>query len=333
MKIGLLGAGRIGAVHAETLAGTEGVDATIVADPDPARTRSLADKFGVAVAATFDDLLADGIDGLVVAAPTTAHAAAVVAAARQGLPVFCEKPVASDVSGTRAVLAAVARAGVPLQVGFQRRFDAGFAAVRDAVGAGRLGWLHTLRACTSDPAPPPAGYLPSSGGLFRDCSVHDFDILRWVTGREVVEVRATGANKGAPFFAESDDVDTAAALLTFDDGTLGVVTATRYNGAGYDVRLEACGSAGTLVAGLDDRSPLTSAESTVDGPAGPPYEHFTARFRDAYAAEMRAFTDVVAGRSPSPCSGEEALAALLVAEAADRSRRENRTVTVEEVAA
>src|SRR5262249_5854976 len=161
------------------------------------------------------------------------------------------------------------------------RFDAGYQEVRRAVAEGRLGWLHTLRACTSDPLPPPAGYLPASGGIFRDCSVHDYDVVRWVTGREVVEVYATGANRGEEFFAAADDVDTGVPLLTLDDGTLAVCTATRYNGAGYDVRLEVCGSAGTLVAGLTDEVPLVSAEG-ADWPAGEPHPGFMARFRDAY---------------------------------------------------
>ncbi len=331
MRIGLVGAGRIGAFHAETLSGLSGIERLVLTDADPARARAVADKVGAEVADALDELLASGVHGVVVAAPTSVHAQAVSAVAAAGLPVFCEKPVAPDVAGTRAVLDRVARAGVALQVGFQRRFDAGYRAVREAVTGGRLGWLHTVRACTSDPAPPPAGYLPTSGGIFRDCSVHDFDIVRWVTGREVVEVYAHGANRGDRAFAAADDVDTAVALLTLDDGTLVTCGATRYNGGGYDVRLEACGSEGTLVAGLDDGVPLASAEG-APWPAGRPYRDFMQRFRDAYVAELAAFRDVMAGLAPSPCTGADALAALLVAEAADRSRHEHRPVLVAEVA-
>ena len=320
MRIGLIGAGRIGAFHAETLAGLPAVTGVVVGDADPARARLVADKVG---GTPTDDVLGAGVDGVVIAAPTSAHADLIGAAAAAGLPVFCEKPVAADVAGTRAVLARVAAAGVPLHVGFQRRFDAGYAAVRHAVRSGRLGWLHTLRASTCDPQ-------PTSGGIFRDCAVHDFDAIRWVTGREIVEVYATGANRGEAFFAVAGDVDTAAATLTLDDGTLAVCTASRYNGAGYDVRLEACGSAGMLAAGLDDAAPLVSAEAP-GWPAGRPYRGFVERFRFAYAAELAAFCEVVQGRRPSPCTGEEALAALLVAEAADLSRREHRPVAVAEV--
>jgi myo-inositol 2-dehydrogenase/D-chiro-inositol 1-dehydrogenase len=341
MRVGLIGVGRMGRVHAATLAGLAAIDELVLADADAAlagqvaaaiATRSVGGAGRVRAAGSIDALWREGLGGVVIATPTATHADLIVAAAAAGLPVFCEKPVALDPAGTRAVLAQVAAAGVPLQVGFQRRFDPGFAAARDAVRSGRLGWIHTLRACTCDPAPPHASYLPGSGGLFRDCSVHDFDAIRWVTGREIVRVQAAGANRGDLCFTEAGDVDTGAALLELDDGALAVCTATRYNGAGYDVRLEVCGSAGSLVAGLDDRAPLPPSPP-VDRPRAPAYTGFADRFADAYAAELAAFVEVAAGRQSSPCTGQEALAALLVAEAADRSRREHRPVEIAEVVA
>ncbi|MDI5964721.1 Gfo/Idh/MocA family protein [Streptantibioticus silvisoli] len=332
MRIGLIGTGRIGAFHAETLAGLPAVTGVVVHDADERSARAVADRIGATRAADLDGLLGSGVDGVVIAAPTFAHAELILAAARAGLPVFCEKPVAGTLQETDAVLAALDGTGVPLHIGFQRRFDAGYLAVREAVADGRLGWTHTLRACTSDPAPPHAGYIPGSGGIFRDCSVHDYDIVRWVTGREVVEVYATGANRGEEFFAAAGDVDTGVTLLTLDDGTLATCTATRYNGAGYDVRLEVCGSRGTLVAGLTDHSPLTSAEGAA-WPAGTPHPGFMERFLDAYRAELSAFTEVVAGTRPSPCTGRDARAALAVADAATRSRAEGRPVRLATVAA
>jgi len=334
MRIGLIGAGRIGAVHADTLAQLDSVSALVIADAEARRAAKLAGDVGARAAPDVAALFGgpDRVDGVVIAAGTAAHAELIVAAADAGLPVFCEKPIAADVTGTRAVLDRVARTGIPLHVGFQRRFDPGYRRLRDAVRGGELGRLHTLRGCTCDPAPPPAGYIATSGGLFRDCSVHDFDAIRWITGRPVASVYATGTDGGEPFFAEAGDVDTAAALLTLEDGILATVTATRYNGAGYDVRLEACGSKTTLVAGLDRHSPLASADDSAAGPAGPPYDGFIARFRDAYVAELAAFVEVVAGKRDSPCTGEEALDALLVAEAAERSRLLGRPVAIEEVA-
>ncbi|MEV5609522.1 Gfo/Idh/MocA family oxidoreductase [Streptomyces sp. NPDC052225] len=325
MRIGLIGTGRIGAFHASTLAALPAVSGVVVHDADERSARAVADRVAGEVAGDLDGLLGARLDGVVVAAPTAAHAELILAAQRAGLPTFCEKPVAGSLAETDAVLAALT--GAPLHIGFQRRFDAGYRELRDAVAAGRLGWTHTVRACTADPTPPPAGYVPGSGGIFRDCSVHDYDIVRWVTGREVVSVYATGANRGEEFFAAAGDVDTAVSVLTLDDGTLATCTATRYNGAGYDVRLEVCGSKGSLVAGLTDATPLVSADG-ASWPAGTPYPGFMERFRDAYRAELAAFTEVVAGSRPSPCTGADARAALAIAEAATRSRAEGRAVAV-----
>lgn len=331
MRVALIGAGRIGGLHAATLRDLPQVESLVIADANTELARSVAASVGAQTAASVEAAFKLDLDAVVIAAATSAHAELIHLALDARLPVFCEKPVASDIRGTREVIAHLEASGVPLQVGFQRRFDLGHRAVRAAVRSGRLGWLHTLRACTSDPAPPSASYLPGSGGIFRDCSVHDFDAIRWVTGREVAAVYATGANKGDACFADAGDVDTAAALLTLDDGTLATVTATRYNGAGYDVRLEACGSEDSVAAGLCARTPLRSVEPAATAQPDRPYQGFTDRFHDAYVAELRAFTDLAAGRVENPCTAEEALEAMLVAEAADLSRREGRPVRVEEV--
>ncbi|NSC24422.1 dehydrogenase [Streptomyces albus subsp. chlorinus] len=331
MKIGLIGTGRIGAFHAATLKTVPGVTAVTVADVDTARAQALAASLEVDAARTIDQLYAGGLDGVVIAAATSAHADLIHQALDHEVPVFCEKPVALDVRGTRAVADRAESGTVPVQVGFQRRFDAGYRAAREAVRSGALGRLHTLRACTSDQAPPPAAYIPTSGGLFRDCGIHDFDILRWVTGREVVSVYALGANRGEDFFAAGDDVDTCAVVMRFDDDTLATVTATRYNGAGYDVRLEVCGSHDTRVVGLDDRAPLPTAEPHLTWQRGTPYTTFMERFHDAYVAELGAFVELAAGRTANPCSPGEALQALYIAEACDLSRRKGEPVAVADV--
>jgi myo-inositol 2-dehydrogenase/D-chiro-inositol 1-dehydrogenase len=331
MRIGLAGVGRIGAFHAETLAGLDEVTALVLADADPGRARETADRVGAEWVDSPDLLFGAGLDGLVVAAATDAHAALILAGVDAGIPVFCEKPVAPDIAGTVAVLDKVSAADTPVHIGFQRRFDAGYRAAREAVAAGTLGFVHTIRAGTLDSAPPPAGYIPTSGGIFRDCSVHDFDVIRWVSGQEVREVYALGANRGADFFAAAGDVDAAAAVLTLADDTLALVSASRYNGRGYDVRLELLGSLDSIAVGLDDRLPLRSVEPGVTFPAGAPYPGFMERFLPAYRAELTAFTDVVAGRAGPECTVADALEAFYVAEACELSRRERRPVQVAEL--
>ncbi len=333
MRIGVAGVGRIGRFHAETLRGHPTVESVVVADADPERARLTASAISAEVAPTTDALLAAGLDALVIAAATGAHPDLIVRGLDAGLPVFCEKPVAADIGATLTVLKRASEAATPVQIGFQRRFDPGYAAARAAVQSGRLGWLHTVRATTLDPAPPPAAYVATSGGLFRDCGVHDFDAIRWVTGREIVEVYATGANRGADFFRAAGDVDTMSALLTLDDGTLATVSDGRYNGAGYDVRLEVLGSAGSICAGLDDSLPLASAEPDVDFPAGPPYPQFFARFGPAYRRELESFIKIAGDHGPSPCTIEDALEASYVAEACELSRARRAPVLLEEVRA
>ena len=331
MRIGLAGAGRIGAFHAGILSGLPAVDSVVVADADAARAGEVAGRLHLEAADSPRDLLGLGLDALVIAAPTRAHPELIVAGTESGLPVFCEKPVAPDIDGTREVIKRVGDAAGAVQIGFQRRFDAGYRAAREAVQSGSLGWVHTLRATTLDPAPPAAAYIETSGGLFRDCAVHDFDVIRWVTGREVREVYAVGTNRGADFFRAAGDVDTMAATLTLDDDSLAVVSSARYNGAGYDVRLEVLGSRDSICAGLDDRLPLRSAEPGATFPSSPGYPNFTDRFADAYRAELAAFLEFAEHGGHSPAAMSDALEAFYIAEACERSRARHEPVAVAEV--
>ncbi|MGJ6961126.1 Gfo/Idh/MocA family protein [Streptosporangium sp. G11] len=323
MRVGLLGLGRIGAFHAATLAAHPGVDELVVSDADGERAARVAARLGARVGDAFDS------DAVVVATPTATHAELLMRACAKGVPVFCEKPVAPGVRDTLRVLDAVRRSGTVVHIGFQRRFDAGYAAARKSLAAGELGTLHRVHMLTADPRPPDPGYIPSSGGIYRDCHIHDFDILRWVTGREADTVYATGSNRGEAFFAEAGDVDNSAALLTMDDGTLVTLQGSRYNGAGYDVRMELAGTLGTWAVGLDPRVPLTSTEGLQ--PPGEPWPDFATRFEPAYVAELGAFLGAARGETESPCTVDDALAALYLAEAAELSRREGRPVRVTEV--
>jgi myo-inositol 2-dehydrogenase/D-chiro-inositol 1-dehydrogenase len=330
LRAGIIGVGRIGVLHARTLTNNGAVSELLVSDADPARAREVAAQVG-GVAASVDELFAARPDAIVVSAATGAHAELVRRSAAAKIPVFCEKPLASDIPQTIAVIDAVGAAGVSLTMGFQRRSDAGYRAAREAVASGRLGTIHALFAATFDPAPPPAAYIATSGGIFRDMLIHDFDIVRFVTGREVTRVFAAGANKGDAFFAAAGDVDTASVVLTFDDGTLGLVAGGRYNGRGYDVRLEVHGSRETIVVGLDEHVPLVSVEPGARWPSAPPYPSFFERFAAAYASEIDTFVAHVLGRIENPSPPHDALEALYLAEAADRSRREGRPVDVAEV--
>ena len=331
MRIGLAGVGRIGAFHAETLRDLRDVDEVVVADLDADAARAVADRLGVGYAASPEELLASGVDGFVIATATPGHAPLLRLGVAAGIPTFCEKPVASTLEETMELAKLVAGATVPVHIGFQRRFDCGYMRAQQAVANGELGFIHSVRAMTHDQAPPHAAYIPTSGGLFRDCSIHDFDIVRFVTGREVSAVYATGANKGADFFSEAGDVDTAAAVLTLDDDTLVSVTATRYNGAGHDVRMEVQGSEGTIGVGYDQSLAVTSAEPGADYPKGPRHWSFMERFLPAYRAELTAFAAVARGVLPSPCTVDDALQAFRVAEACELSRREGRVVRLEEI--
>jgi myo-inositol 2-dehydrogenase / D-chiro-inositol 1-dehydrogenase len=320
MRLGLLGLGRIGEFHADTLASLPMVDSLVVADIIPDLTTKVADRLGAEPAASPDALLKSDLDGVVI-----------VAAVDAGLPVFCEKPLARTIAEGVEVLQRVQASDVPIQIGYQRRFDVAYQAAHDAVASGELGWLHTVRSTTLDPAPPTPEYVAVSGGIFRDCGVHDFDIIRWVTGREVAEVYATGSARGADVFAATGDVDTSAAVLTLDDGTLALVYNTRYNSRGYDVRLEVHGSRDSIAVDLEKKLSLRSVEPLATFPTGVPHRMFMDRFLPAYKAELEVFAELVLGDHFPPCTVADALEADLIAEACGLSLREHRPVRMEEV--
>jgi myo-inositol 2-dehydrogenase/D-chiro-inositol 1-dehydrogenase len=330
LHVGLVGAGRIGAIHARTLAANPRVDRLSVTDPDPGRAATLAAAVGAAQAESPEAMLEGGVQALVIAAATPAHAPLIRLAAGACLPCFCEKPIALELEATDEALGQVERSGVLLQIGFQRRFDAGYLAAREAVRTGRLGRPFLARAAGHDPAPPPEEYVAGSGGLWRDMLIHDFDVVPWVLGQQVTEVYADGEAHDA-LFDRHGDIDAGAALLRFDGGTLGVMTSSRLDPLGYDVRLELFGSADSVAVGLGDRTPLRSLEPGARAPAGPAWPDFLDRFGAAYVAELEAFLRAAVEGGESPCSGADARRALCVALAAERSRAEHRPVRVEEV--
>lgn len=331
MRIGLIGVGRIGAFHAQTLTDLPAVDELIITDAIPDLARRVGERLGVRVVPEPADVLTAGVDGIVIASSTTTHPDLIRACVLAGIPTFCEKPVAVRSEEAVALRDELAGNDTPIQIGFPRRFDAAYMAVRADLAAGTLGYVHTVRSTTLDPAPPPEAYIRGSGGIFNDCAIHDFDAVRYVTGQEVVEVYAVGTNQGVDYIEAAGDAESATSILTMTGGTLAVVSNSRSNGRGHDVRLEVLGSKDSVAAGLDDRLPLRSADSAVAFPSGAPWDFFMDRFAAAFRAELTAFTQVVAGTLPSPCTLHDGVEASLIAEAATRSWREHRPVRLDDV--
>jgi myo-inositol 2-dehydrogenase/D-chiro-inositol 1-dehydrogenase len=330
VKVALIGAGRIGRFHAHLLCDTPGVSELLVADAVADRAAEVAADVGARAASSIEAAL-DEAGATVIAASTDAHAALIRQSIGHGLPTFCEKPLAVDLADTIALAAEIGSSGVPLQLGFQRRFDPGYRAARQLIVDGELGMIYVVRVNGHDPAPPHEAYIPTSGGLFRDLSIHDFDIVRFLTGSEVEEVYAIGAVLGHEVFAKYGDVDTAVATLRLSGGPLAVLSAARHDPLGYDVRAEIFGSKDSVAVGLGPRMPMRSVEPGVPPPAGPPWSTFLVRFETAYRAELAEFVRVARGQAPSPCTAVDGVQALRIAEAATRSLDAHRPVNLSEI--
>ena len=259
IRLGLLGAGRIGRVHARSLAGVADAQLAAVADPDEAATAAVARLTGAGVTSA-DEVLDDpAIQGVLIATPTDLHADQIERAARAGKPIFCEKPVALDLDRARRSVAVAASCGVPLMIGFQRRFDPSFRRLRDVIDSGHIGDVELVQITSRDPAPPPVAYVERSGGLFRDMTIHDFDMARFLIGEEIVEVTATGSVLVDEAIGAAGDVDTAAVMLRSQGGRLALISNSRRATYGYDQRVEVHGSRGMVAAGNPVATTVTQA--------------------------------------------------------------------------
>jgi myo-inositol 2-dehydrogenase / D-chiro-inositol 1-dehydrogenase len=332
LRLGVIGVGRIGRMHAELLARqVPGASLTLVQDAREETAREVGAQLGVPTAAEVDELLAaSDIDAVAICTSTDTHADLIVAAARAGKAIFCEKPVSLDLAEVDRALAAVQEASVPFQIGFNRRFDPGHAAVAAAVADGTVGEPQLVRISSRDPAPPPMGYVRTSGGIFLDMTIHDFDMARFVTGSDVVEVFARGAVRIDPAFAEAGDVDTAAVMLTHANGCLTTIDNSRQAVYGYDQRVEVFGSAGMAAS----ENPLAHAALVRTGTgtvaATLPY-FYLERYIPSYLREWHAFVAAVTTGTTPQVTVADARAPLVIGLAAWRSLRENRPVTVAEV--
>lgn len=327
VKLAVLGAGRIGAVHARNAAASRSTDLVSISDPLAEAATRLAEETG-AVVRDMEAVLADkAIDAVIVATPTDTHADLTERAARAGKAVFCEKPIDLNVERVRACLRIVKEIGAPLFVGFNRRFDPSFSALRDRLNAGEIGELEILTITSRDPSPPPLSYIAHSGGLFRDMTIHDFDMACWLLGEAPTEVYATASSLIDPAIGAAGDVDTAVAILKTKTGRVCQISNSRRAVYGYDQRIEVHGSNGLLLA--DNQHPTTVVRAGADGyRTDPAQEFFLQRYAEAYRLELEAFIRCVSEGTPPEPGGADGLRALLLAEAAAKSARTGNAVTV-----
>jgi myo-inositol 2-dehydrogenase / D-chiro-inositol 1-dehydrogenase len=332
VRIGVIGVGRIGRMHAELLARqVPGAELAMVHDAFPATADAVGAELGVPAAATVEELLhSPDVDAVAICASTDTHADLLVAAARAGKPAFCEKPISLDLGEVDRALAAVEEAGIAVQIGFNRRFDPAHQSVARAVADGTIGDVHLVRISSRDPAPPPLEYVKGSGGIFLDMTIHDFDMARYVTGSEVVEVYACGAVRVDPSFAEAGDVDTAVVTLTHANGCLTVIDNSRQAVYGYDQRVEAFGALG--MAASENPLAHTGIVRTAQGTSAPALPHFFLdRYVPSYLREWEAFVATVRDGTTPPVTAADGRAPLVIGLAAWRSLRGTRPVRVEEV--
>lgn len=328
VRIALIGAGRIGQRHAATLASAiPGAELALIADVQGAAAGALAQR--VRCERWSDDPLTaltdTSIDAVAIASSTDSHAPLIVAAAEAGKQIFCEKPIALDLEATDRALAAVEAAGVRLQMGFQRRFDKAYAKAKELIDSGALGRVEMIHDAMRDPTPAPKSYLATSGGLYRDMTIHNFDCVRWLMGEEVSEVFAMGSAIVSPVFRELDDIDTSVVSLRFASDGLGVIDNSRRAGFGYDVRTEVFGSEGSLMIGYSRETPMLRLDA--NGVHSDHIHWFLDRFDQAYVDELKVFVDSIIDDTPAPVDGNDARAAMALAYAAEASRRENLPVS------
>jgi myo-inositol 2-dehydrogenase/D-chiro-inositol 1-dehydrogenase len=333
LQVGIIGAGRIGKIHARSLAFLiPEAQAAAIADVDAGAAREAADGLRIPRAVSdYREILADRqIQAVVICAPTPMHSALIQEAAAAGKHVFCEKPIDHDLARIDEALAAVKKAGVKLQIGFNRRFDANFARVRKAVAEGEIGEPQLLHIVSRDPGPPPLSYVKSSGGIFMDMTIHDFDMARFLIGDEVEEVYTQAAVTVDPAIGRAGDLDTAVVLLKFKNGVIGTIDNCRKAVYGYDQRVEVLGKKGAAASRNNfPNSVVFSGGEAIHRDL--PLNFFLERYAESFVSEMRLFVEAVLEDKPTPVSGLDGRHPVVMARAARRSHDEHRPVRLAEV--
>lgn len=332
MRVVVFGSGRMGRLRAGFLARSSEVESVVLASASGDRAVSAASALDGVRGADFEAALASPADAYVVSTDTPRHAALLEELIARDSPILCEKPLTDDIGRTKALVARVRELGALVQVGYHRRFDPGFVGIREAVDSGALGRVLSAGLVAFDHRLPSPEFLAGSGGIFLDMHVHDFDLLRWLTGEEITSVSAVGSAVTAPMFAEHGDLDMTAITGQLSGGGVFSIRGARFCARGQDVRVELAGSEDVVQAGLTERSPMRSTDGERELFAGKPFEDFMERFSDAFERETAAFVEVAAGRRPNPCPPEEDVAAARVALACEHSVRAGRVVGIEEVA-
>lgn len=330
IKVGIIGAGRIGKLHAENIkANFYDVELKSIADIYAERIKDWANNIGISQ--VYDDykkVIEDPeIDAILVCSSTDTHCQLIIEAAKAGKHVFCEKPIDFDLGKINTALEEVKKAGVKLQIGFQRRFDPHFRRAKKYIEEGKVGEIHIIKITSRDPEPPPIEYIKVSGGIFLDMTIHDFDMARFLAGSEVEEVFACGAVKVDPAIGEVGDIDTAVVNLKFENGVLAVIDNSRKAAYGYDQRVEVFGSKGCIrVENVADSNVITSSAEGIISEK--PKHFFIERYKDAYIAEIREFIDSILNDREPTVSGRDGLEPVLIGIAAKKSLEEGRPVKV-----
>ena len=335
IRVGVIGAGRIGRIHTENLARrVDGARAVAVCDPLIASAAEWLSELGIEQTyADYRELLGrDDIDAVYICSPTDTHTQIVADAAEAGKHILCEKPIDLSVRKVKETLETVRQAGVSMQVGFNRRFDRNFATIEREVANGRVGKVHIVKITSRDPEPPPLSYVKSSGGLFLDMTIHDFDMAEFVSGNRVETVSAAGAVLIDPEIGAAGDIDTAVVTLRFENGALCVIDNSRKAAYGYDQRVEVFGSEGMICA--ENETPDSLRRFTANAEErSKPHWFFLERYAEAYVEESRAFVEALRTGTDVPVGGDAGLRAIVIASAANKSLAEGRPVSIDEIMA